>query len=169
MPQAPSVKLLASFGREAKSLKAHKRRLSDPLKADKGIVESVQQIFRQVLGESLGISVTSFSQDEKEEVLAALDSIPDDESREYLTPFVDLFGELCDQWPDVIDISYGGGPADFREFRVELVPGLLEALEEWANYKGREKFASRVKTVLSDYQDALAEVRQAASDDEWEE
>jgi hypothetical protein len=168
VPHQLSEKLLASFQDEAQRLREHKSFLSDPLKGDRELVESTQQIFRQILREGLGLSIASFSQDEKQEALEALDGV--DESNEtitgYIEPFVELFAELCDQWPDVIDVSYGGSPSDFREFRVELVPALLEALANWVRVRGDSAFAEQTTRVHDAYVSAIEESSRGSS--EWE-
>jgi hypothetical protein len=171
VPSEFSDKLLTPFQTEANRLRAHERYLSDPLKVDRGIVESTQQIFRHVLRNGLGVSVVSFSQDEKQEVLEALGNMSesDADGSEDLEPFVELFAEFCDQWPDVIDISYGGSPSDFREFRAELVPELLDALTHWSQSRGQTKFAITLKSVYEDYKGAVAESSRGLSDDEQKE
>ncbi len=89
-------------------------------------------MFRHILGAELKLSVARFDQDEKEEALdyqVALERrgrLPDG-----LDEIVRLFGELCDRWPEVLDLRYGGTRADFREFRTEFLPALLDALVLW--------------------------------------
>ncbi len=155
-----SPDLLTPFRGEADELREHKHALSAPLRGDKALIESVQQIFRGVLRGSLGVEVTSFTQDEKQEALDAVERLVEneDDAYEHVEPLVNLFGVLCDQWPDILDVSYGGSSAEFREFRVTFIPELLYALELWADGARDDLMAKATKQAVADYESAVSTV-----------
>jgi hypothetical protein len=111
--------------------------------------------------------VASFDQDEKQEALDGIEQLVEADNRafEYLEPIVELFATLCDDWPDIMDFSYGGSASDFRDFRVDMVPGLLEALEDWARSTGDSELATRIEPILASYKEAIAEALPAFNED----
>jgi hypothetical protein len=144
----------------AVALESGKPMLGDPLDAKSAIVKMTQQMFRTLLGEELGLRAAAFDQSEKEEALElqADRDIPDyDEGG--LDQLVELFCELCDRWPEVLDLRYGGTRADFREFRTVFVPALLEGLTQWSYEKGDAALSERLDAVDRHY---TAAVRHAA-------
>ena len=144
--------------------------LGDPLDAKSAIVKTTQQMFRTLLGEELGLRAAAFDQSEKEEALElqAEREVPDDDEGG-LDQLVDLFSELCDRWPEVLDLRYGGTRADFREFRTVFVPTLLDALRQWSYEKGDARLRERLDAVDRNYTAALRHAERAPAEIEARE
>ncbi len=148
--------ILKAVTREAGLLSEAKKLLGDPLGADSEIVDAIKQIFRQLLRAELGIKVAAFSQDEKQEALERqIELEEDDVYHDWLPDLIELFEELCDRWPEVLDLRYGGTRSDFREFRVDYIPGLLSALQPWAGDRGYGDLEKRLREVDREYHRAI--------------
>jgi hypothetical protein len=156
-----STDLLKAFQAEAGALADGTTQLGDALGSDSGVVEACRLAFRNLLGAELGVVVTSFSQEEKDEALEALE----DEDDGALDEFVEAFGEFCDRWPDVLGASYGGSRADFREFRHDVIPMLLSGLYNWALTREHAVIAAEIRDAERSFSRALHESRTAEADD----
>jgi hypothetical protein len=163
--------MLKGVAEHAAELEKHKVRLGDPLGADSQIVNTTKQIFRAVLDKELGLRVSAFDQDEKEEALELQLERSDQSQDESVDVILELFGELCDRWPEVLDLRYGGTRADFREFRTAFLPALLEALDLWAKERKDDALSNGVATLEQRYRKAIrrAERAQREAGDEDEE
>jgi hypothetical protein len=164
--------VLKAVEEHASELRAGKVLLGDPLRADSGIVDTTKQVFRTLLRAELGLKAASFDQDEKEEALelrAKRTTLESDEGA--LDELVELFTELCDRWPEVLDLRYGGTRADFREFRAVFMPALLSTLQQLFREKGSGETTSEVQKISRDYDEAVraAERSPAAAEHEWDE
>jgi hypothetical protein len=157
-------KILRGIDEHAIELEKNKVRLGDPLGADSPIVNTTKQIFRTLLGEELGLRISAFDQDEKEEALELQVDRSGDEHVEALTDILELFSELCDRWPEVLDLRYGGTRADFREFRTQFVPALLDALKFWASDDTDAPLADALSGVEQRYREAIGDAAEAQRD-----
>jgi hypothetical protein len=175
LPEAQvDAAVLKAVGEHARELRNGDVLLGDPLRADSGIVDATKQVFRTLLRSELGLKAASFDQDEKEEALdvrASRTMLENDEGA--LDELVELFTELCDRWPEVLDLRYGGTRADFREFRTVFMPALLSTLEQLSHEKGSEKTTTELREITRDYDDAVrtaerspAHTEREADDDE---
>lgn len=173
MPDAPfDPAVLKAVGEHASEMRAGEVLLGDPLRADSGIVNSTKQVFRTLLRSELGLKAASFDQDEKEEALelrAKRATAENDEGG--LDELVELFTELCDRWPEVLDLRYGGTRADFREFRTVFMPALLSTLQQLFREKGSGETTSEVQRISRDYDEAVrtAEGSPADAEREWDD
>lgn len=154
-------KILRGVDEHAGQLDANKIRLGDPLGADSPIVNTTKQIFRTVLGDELGLRISAFNQDEKEEATELQIDRTDDEKVQALGEMLELFGELCDRWPEVLDLRYGGTRAEFREFRTRFIPALLFALSGWARQSGDDPLVQELKTLEPRYLQAIGVAAEA--------
>lgn len=154
--------LLDPIDQQAVALASGRQRLGAPLGTNSELVEVCKQVFRLVLGGELGLTVSAFSQDEKEEAVELAVSADDAEIRQYET-LLDAFGALCDRWPDVLDVQYGGSQADFREFRTEFIPLFLDGLSEWASSDA--DLVSKVTATRRRYARALRTAMRAKSEE----
>jgi hypothetical protein len=163
-------KILRGVDEHAAEFDSDKVRLGDPLGADSPIVNTTKQIFRTLLGDELGLRVSAFDQDEKEEALELQVDRSDDENVKALGEILELFGELCDRWPEVLDLRYGGTRADFREFRTRFLPALLAALEVWAKSRN-DKSLAELSEVKQRYLKAIGgvaqDLRASGEDDDY--
>jgi hypothetical protein len=144
--------------------------LGDPLGADSHIVEATKQVFRTLLRAELGLRAAAFDQGEKEDALelqANRDAPDEDEGA--LDELVELFAELCDRWPEVLDLRYGGTRADFREFRTVFVPALLSALAQWSHEKKSDALTEQLEAVDRRYTAAVRAAERARAEPYEEE
>lgn len=170
MPDAPfDPAILKPLKEHASELRAGTVLLGDPLRADSGIVDATKQVFRTLLRSELGLKAASFDQDEKEEALElrAKRAAPENDEGA-LDELVELFTELCDRWPEVLDLRYGGTRADFREFRTVFMPTLLSTLEQLFDEKGSSEITSEVRTISRDYDDAVSAAERSPASAERE-
>jgi hypothetical protein len=145
---------------EAQSLRKHKTFIDTPLSGSEDLMDFATEAFNQNFRTHLNVGIDSFSQSDKEEVLYVAGTDPDEDLPIY--NLVRLYVDFCNRWPDVLNISYGGSPADFREFRAELMPRLLATLLEVAKEHGDDpEESARIDRAKSDYEEALKEARSA--------
>jgi hypothetical protein len=167
------AKILRGIDEHAAELDARKIRLGDPLGADSPVVNATKQIFRTVLGDELGLRISAFDQDEKEEAAELQVDRSEDERVQALSEILDLFAELCDRWPEVLDLRYGGTRADFREFRTRFLPALLEALDVWADERTDRPLKDELIKLERRYGEAIGGAtraqRESGVDDEDDE
>jgi len=168
------VKILKAVGEHATELKDGKVLLGDPLGAESAIVDATKQVFRSLLRQELGLQAKAFDQDEKEDAMELqAKRVAGDDDEGALDELVELFSELCDRWPEVLDLRYGGTRADFREFRTVFLPALLSTLVQWSHEKQAQIVTSQLKAISRDYEQAVrsaegarAEPYEAGDEDE---
>lgn len=180
MPDSPDdsklgdalVEYVKAVDKHATGLAEGEPLLGDPLRADSEIVEATKQVFRTILRAELGLRAAAYDQGEKEEALELrANRDPPDDDEGALDELVELFTELCDRWPEVLDLRYGGTRADFREFRTVFVPALLSALTQWSYEKQEGSLVERLKAADRHYTTAVrgAEGARAERYDEEDE
>jgi hypothetical protein len=141
---------------DADRLKTGQERLDEPVRRNSDLMTFVEQAFAQSFRRRLGVEILSFTQNEKDEVLIATRDSDSDGAQKRL---VDIYVDVCNAWPDVLSQSYGGGTADFFEFRTETVPALLSVLESLSGDAESSEWTRRLKTATRAYNEALQALR----------
>ncbi len=153
-------KQLDAVEAEAQNLREHKTFIDTPLSGSEALMDFATEAFNQNFRTQLNVGIDSFSQSDKEEVLFVAGTDHDEDLPIY--DLVRLYVDFCNRWPDVLNISYGGSSADFREFRAELMPRLLTTLLEVAKEHGDDpEESARIDRAKADYEEALKEARSA--------
>lgn len=152
-------KQLAAVEEEARNLEEHERLLDAPLSSSEDLMDFATEAFNQYFRAQLGVGVSGFSQADKEEVLYA--AAPDRDVELPLYALVRLYVDFCNRWPDVLNLAYGGSPADFREFRGELVPSLLATLHEVSEENGEPAVTAAIAKAMAAYDAAIEGARRA--------
>lgn len=122
-------------------------------------MEFATEAFNQYFRAQLGVGVSGFSQADMDEVLFA--ASPERDSGSAIYRLVQLYVDFCSSWPDVLNVSYGGSPADFREFRSELIPSLLSSLAEVSEEGHEAAVTAAIEKAKDAYDEAVEEARGA--------
>lgn len=154
-----SLKQLDAVEDEARNLRDHSISLDDALSDSEELMEFATEAFNQFFRARLSVGVTGFSQSDKEEVLQAASFYRGTDEPIY--ELAQLYVDFCNTWPDVLDPAYGGSPADFREFRAELVPSLLDTLLTVSTKDTDPKVTAAIEQARTAYRDAVEEARRA--------
>lgn len=154
-----SLKQLDAVKDEATRLREHKISLDTPLSESEELMDFATEAFNQFFRAQLSVGVTGFSQSDKEEVLRAASPYRGTDAPIY--DLAQLYVDFCNTWPDVLNLAYGGSPVDFREFRAELVPNLLDTLLTVSAKDTDPETADAIKQAKAAYGQAIEEARSA--------
>jgi hypothetical protein len=160
MADPADPKILSWLEAEAERLKSREEKLDEPVRRNSDLMTFVEQAFAQALRRRLGVEIFSFTQNEKDEVLIAARDIGSKGPQKRL---VDVYVDVCNAWPDVLSQSYGGGTADFFEFRTETVPALLSVLESLSGDDEGSEWSRKLKAATRSYNEALQGFRDVKS------
>lgn len=126
----------------------------DPLGKDSPVLAFFNAVYAEVFA-SLGLATEiAFDDATKQRAFAAEEQAVLDD-RIGLAEVFRLFGVLCDLYPDVLGVEYGGDDQDFEEVRAELVPELLSQLAETGADLHSETFAAAAQRTRQAYEAAL--------------
>lgn len=146
-----NTELLSVLDDETTALEKRSTALDAPLGRTSSLLEFVQQAFTQVFRSELGIEITGFTQNSKEEAVFLEERIEDP----VVDALLDSYVDLCNMWPDVLSPYYGGSPTDFLEFRTEFLPVLLYELRQLAEKRGWEVGAAKLRAAEERYERAI--------------
>jgi hypothetical protein len=155
MTIAPQV--LDNVRAEVVDLQNGSHRIDDALRHSVNLMEFVEESFNQVFRAEFKVGVSGFTQGDKEEVLLLSEELGEPAVEDLLRLYVDV----CNMWPDVLNQAYGGTSADFLEFRTELVPSILVALEDWTEAHEDQALQEEVAKTRKEYEGAVSAAREA--------
>ncbi|HEY5198886.1 MAG TPA: hypothetical protein VIJ51_17845 [Solirubrobacteraceae bacterium] len=139
---------------EIEALVARETSPDDPLGKDSPVLAFFYAVYAELFA-SLGLATEiAFDAATKQRAFAAEEKAVVD-GRIGLAEVFRLFGVLCDLYPDVLGVEYGGDDQDFEEVRAELVPELLSQLAETGSDLHNDTFAAAAQGTLRAYEAAL--------------
>jgi hypothetical protein len=155
MPVEPSLfELVEKYAQELNDGKVSAEK---PLKRTAGIVAFCQNFYLQFFQNVLNSPITSIGMPAKR-VAARVAVERGDALSAETNALVSWFEELCDIYPDVLALGYGGSVAAFRRFHEEYIPTLLERIIEWASADGHDGVKDAAEAAQLSYQAALEPV-----------
>lgn len=109
------------------------------------VITFVQSFFEQVFASSFNVQLEAFDYESKR-MSVALRHDADHEVPAGLVPIVSAFEELCDLYPDVVGLSYGGRSRTMsRRFHQRYLPKLLRSVRRWADESGQDELGERAR------------------------
>ena len=82
--------------------------------------------------------------------------LKDEKAPTVVIQLVTLFEEFCQNFPDLLPLTYGeGSKTDFINFHRDYLPTLLERTASWAQVEGFAEIQERANSALAELQRAL--------------
>ena len=91
----------------------------------------------------------------KEQAARIREALPSDGSAAPIRLLVALFEELCDEWPEVLGLSYGFLRSDLLEFHRDYLPGLFAAITAWVKGVGDQALLQKANDAEAAYRIGL--------------
>lgn len=148
--------LFANVKTYARSLEDGTVDLGRALSDTTPILVFCQNFFAQFFENVLGHPLTSIDEDMKEEAATVRLSWSQAEAEAPTRLLIALFEELCDEWPEVLGLSYGTLREDMLEFHGDYLPNLLEAIADWSATIHDDALQREAREARSAYRKGLA-------------
>jgi hypothetical protein len=134
-------------------------RSATAVRRSSNVITFLRSFFEQLFASSFDVQLEAFDYESKR-MSVALRHDGEREVPRRLVPIVSAFEELCDLYPDIIGVSYGGGSTTmFRRFHERYLPRLLRSVRRWAIESGQDELEERVRTSAELVGKALAEMK----------
>jgi hypothetical protein len=138
----------------AEGLAAGKISPNAKLKVTAPIIVFCQNFFLQFFENVVGKPITSIGTASKRVAATVMVTTKDTAPGEELA-LVQSFEELCDIYPDVLALGYGGSVASFAKFHERFIPRLLERIDAWAQTTTDDGLKSAAAESRERYEAAL--------------
>jgi hypothetical protein len=153
-PVAPSV--FDGAARYSEALQNGTISIDKPLSDTTPIINFCQSFFVQFFDNVLHEPLMAIDAQAKEQAARVREALPSDGSAAPIRLLVSLFEELCDEWPEVLGLSYGFLRSDLLEFHRDYLPSLFEAITAWTKGLGDQVLLQRANDAEAAYGKGLA-------------
>lgn len=154
LPVAPSV--FDGAAEYSKALENGTISIDKPLSDTTPIINFCQSFFVQFFDNVLHEPLLAIDAQAKEHAARVREALPNDGSAAPTRLLVSLFEELCDEWPEVLGLSYGFLRSDLLEFHRDYLPGLFEAITTWIKGVGDQALLQKASDAEAAYRKGLA-------------